>query len=135
VDPCYHDQTASMQTAFDKDVHSLVTVIEDLGNHFEEESMDLIVLDTKEIAGPAAVEAVRKVKMIGQEQFKTFTREHLLERTQPIDDVIRHNELKVFGSPGPKTASKGKHQLPFLKNYIGLLSRLYIGYQMRARNL
>ena len=34
---------------------SLVTTIEDFGNPFLEESEDLIILDTKEIAGPAAV--------------------------------------------------------------------------------
>ena len=66
-----------MQTSFTKDVRALVSVIEELGNPFEEESMDLIVLDTKEIAGPVAVETVRNVKKIGQEQFQAFTRECL----------------------------------------------------------
>ena len=43
--------------------------MEELGNPFEEESMDMVALDTKEIAGPATVEAVRKSKRIDQEQF------------------------------------------------------------------
>ena len=76
-----------MQTSFTKDVRALVSVIEEFGNPFEEESMDLIVLDTKEIAGPAAVETVRNVKKIGQEQFQAFTR----ERTKSINDAIRWN--------------------------------------------
>ena len=42
VDTRHHDQTPSVQTAFAKDidVRSLVSVIEDLGNPFEEESND-----------------------------------------------------------------------------------------------
>ena len=49
-DTRHHDQTPNVQTAFTNDVRALVSVIEELGNPFEEGSMDLIVLDTKEIA-------------------------------------------------------------------------------------
>ena len=59
VDTRHHDQTASV------DVRSLVTVIEELGNPFEEESQDLLVLDTKEIADATVVETVHSVKRIG----------------------------------------------------------------------
>ena len=62
-----------MQTFFAKDVRALVRGIEELGNPYEEESMDMSVLDTKEIAGLAAAETVRHVKKIGQEQFQAFT--------------------------------------------------------------
>ena len=50
VDTHHHDQTASVQTSFARDVRSLVMVMEELGNPFKEESQDLLVLDTKEIA-------------------------------------------------------------------------------------
>ena len=97
-DTRHRDQTPSVQTSFTKDVRALVSVIEELGNPFEEESMDLIVLDTMEIAGPASVETVRNVKKIGQEQFQDFTRECLVERTKSINDAIRRNKLKVFNT-------------------------------------
>uniref|UniRef100_UPI00358E9808 uncharacterized protein n=1 Tax=Myxine glutinosa TaxID=7769 RepID=UPI00358E9808 len=106
-DTRHHDQTPSVQTSFAKDVRALVSVIEELGNPFEEESMDLVVLDTKEIAGPAAVETVRNVKKIGQEQFQAFTRECLVERTKPIDDAIRRNKLKVSFWKMAATAIRG----------------------------
>ena len=51
-----------MHTSFAKDVRSIFSVIEKLGNPFEEESMDLVVLDTKEMTYPAAIESVRNVK-------------------------------------------------------------------------
>ena len=43
----HHDQTASMLNAFRKDVCSLVSVMEELGNLFEEENEDRLVLDSK----------------------------------------------------------------------------------------
>ena len=55
VDTRHHDQTPSVQTSFAEDVRSLVNAFEELGNPFEEESMDLLVLDTKEIANHTAV--------------------------------------------------------------------------------
>ena len=113
-DTRHHDQTPNVQTLFTKDVRALVSVIEELGNPFEEESMDLIVLDTKEIAGPAAVETVRNVKKIGQEQFQAFTRECLVETTKSINDAIRRNKLKVFNTSTPRSVSKGKQQLASL---------------------
>ena len=39
-DVVHHDQTASVQNAFRKDVCSLVNVMEELGNPFEEENED-----------------------------------------------------------------------------------------------
>ena len=46
-DTRHRDQTPSVQTSFAKYVRSLVSLIEEISNPFEEESMDLIVLDTK----------------------------------------------------------------------------------------
>jgi hypothetical protein len=74
ADTRHHDQTPSVQASFAKDVCSLVCVINDLGNPFEELSTDLLVLDTKEIADHAAVETVQNVKRIGQDQFKDFSK-------------------------------------------------------------
>lgn len=75
TDTRHHDQTPSVQASFVKDDRSLVGVIEEMGNRFEEDSQDLVKMVTKEIAGTVAVETVMNVKRIGQEQFDAFTRE------------------------------------------------------------
>ena len=58
-----------------RDVCSLISVniLEEMGNPFKKESQDLVILDSKDIAGPAAVETVMNAKKIGQEQFEAFT--------------------------------------------------------------
>ena len=76
VDTRHQDQTPTVLTSFAKDVRSLVSLIEKLCNPFEEESMVLVVLDTKEMAGPAAVEtlnlSVRNFRRICQDQIQAF---------------------------------------------------------------
>ena len=56
---------------------SLVTVIDDMGNPFLEESHDLLVLDTKTIMDASEVKTVRKIKSLGLEQCKKFVEERL----------------------------------------------------------
>ena len=78
----HHEETPSVQNTFARDVRSLVAVIEKLGNPFEEDSQDLLVLDTKEIADPAVIETVRNAKQIGQDQFEAFSKECIVDRNQ-----------------------------------------------------
>ena len=80
----HHDQTANVQNGFMKDVCSLINVMEALANPFEEESAGLFVLDRKKIADPSTVDAVKKEHKIGQQQFQTFTKECLVDRTKPM---------------------------------------------------
>ncbi|KAG7160545.1 hypothetical protein Hamer_G001831 [Homarus americanus] len=125
----------SVQTSFIKDVHSDVSVIDELGNPFEEESLDLVALHTKEIASSSVAETVRNAKSIGQDQFQTFTRERLMEGTKSVDTILHRNRLKVFSASISSEGSKGKEQLASLKHDVSLFSQLYIGCQTRDGNL
>ena len=125
----------SVQDVFAKDVRSLVSVMNDFGNPFEEESADLLTLDTREISDHSSVEAVKKVKRIGRKQFQKFTEERLIKRSSSLDEVIHRNNLKLFGCVTKKKVSKGKQHLTTLKNDVELFSRLYISCQTREGNL
>ena len=105
-DTWHHVQSASVQSAFVKDVQSIVNVMEDFGNPFEEESQDLLVLDIKEIAPSAAVDTLRRAYEVGQLYFDNFARERLVKRTKPLEDAIYRHELNIFGQP-PKVPGKG----------------------------
>ena len=85
-----------MHKSFAKDVQALLAAFEDLGNPFEEDSQDFLVLDTKEIANPAVVETVRTAKQIGKQQFDTYVNDFFLEQTKRIDDAIHRNKLYLF---------------------------------------
>ena len=70
-----------------------MTVIEELGNPFKEESQDLIVLDSKELADPAVVNTIRSVKSIGQNQFQDFSKKCIIDKTKSIHDTTHRNKL------------------------------------------
>ena len=91
----HHEVQRSFQVSF-FNVKSLVTTIEDFGNPFLEESEDLIVLDTKEIAGPASVTILRQIEAIGKEQCNQFITERLLNRTRSLYDPIKRNKVSLF---------------------------------------
>ncbi|KAG1683665.1 hypothetical protein GQR58_009801 [Nymphon striatum] len=85
--------------------------MEELGNPFEEDSPDLVTLDTKEIVGSPAMEAVRKL-------LTQFTEISSVFKAQPI-----------------RSMSKEKHKLTSIKNNAQLFSRLYISCQTRDGNV
>ena len=59
----------TMKSFFEK-VKSLSAVMQEMGNPFQEESADLLVLDTKNIADPALAEMVATHHQRGKEQFE-----------------------------------------------------------------
>ena len=54
----HHEQTLSAQRFFLEKAEALYTVLKEMGNHFQEDSADLLVLDTKNIADLALAEMV-----------------------------------------------------------------------------
>jgi len=123
-DTKHHDQSASVQTAFLKDVQSVIRMMEDFGNSFEEDSQDLLVLDTKNIAAPPGAVDASVVYTVGQVQFDNSVRERLVERTKPMEDAIHRNKLKIFSHDASKPHAKGKRQMKSLRNGMDLLSSL-----------
>ena len=122
----HHEQIPGVQAAFKKNVLSLVSAIEDMGNPFEEDSTDLLVLDSKEIMDDTVVKAVREVLSIGQDQYKAFVKERFQERTRPITEAIKKNKLPLFKQQQQqqKNPTKDKQKVAALKNDCALFSRL-----------
>ena len=111
----HHDQIAfrkhlSVQKALKQVVCSLINVFEELGNPFEEESKDLLVLNSKEMLIQWQWRLKHANKIV-QKKFKTFTKESIVDRTKPLDDTIPHNRSTLFNGSTKKLESKQKQQL------------------------
>lgn len=76
----HHEEIPGVQKAFVKEVRSLVSTFEEMGNPFEEDSEDLLALDTKDIMDTAVVETVKNVVKIGQDQYREFVKERFQDR-------------------------------------------------------
>ena len=81
---------------------------------------DLVVLDTKEVAPPDALERLKNIESVGNTQCEKFVSERLEERTKSLFDPIKRNKLNLFTS---------------VKSDCALFSRLYISCQTRDGNL
>ena len=71
----HHERTIPAQRVFLEKVGRLTNVIHDLGNPFQEESNDLLTLDTKDIAHTSVHELVRTNYERGADRFCTFLKD------------------------------------------------------------
>ena len=84
----HHEKYLGVQEALLKEVKSLVSVIEEMGNPFMEQGEELLVLDTRDILDTSVGEKVRKAEMVGEEQYQIFVEERLIKCDKPVTHVI-----------------------------------------------
>ena len=126
----HHEQTKSVQKKFVHDVQSLVTTIEQMGNPFMEDSMDLLNLNSKAVMPEKVVKSLKNMYSLGKERYYQFMEERLKSNLRSIGDTIPRNNFAMFSKPGTeKTKVAGR--LTELKNDRALFSRLYIASQTR----
>lgn len=85
-------KSAAVQAAFKKAVLSLVSAIEEMGNPFQEDSTDLLVLDSKEIMDETVVkDQSRSVQSLCQRKIpgknKANKRSNKEEQVTPVQST------------------------------------------------
>ena len=129
-DARHHEEVPSVQKAFAKDVKSLIGVIEENGNPFCEDSVHLLVLDTKKIMPECDVEAVSGSKVKGQSMYDKYVKERLNKRSRPITDTKQQCNLP-FLAPLTNAHHVTGNQVAELKSDWRLFFRLYIAKRER----
>ena len=122
----HHEQSRASQVRFTCHVQSLVSTIEELGNPFGEEIIDLISLVSEDIADPAMKATLDKIESVGKDQYESFIKERITERSKPIDDSISRNKLPLWNPMSKTSTSKEKMKLQSVKTDCQLFSKLYI---------
>lgn len=110
----HHEQTDSWQKFF-KDVSSLVSTMEELGNPFLERSKDLLTLDTLEIMPKGVVESISQLRTKGAEQYKAFIENRLEINDTAICSTTPRNSFPLFSRPNKEGKSvKIAHAIPVI---------------------
>ena len=65
----HHEQHPEVQATFINYIRTLLSVVEEMGSPFPEESKDLLVLDTRYIMNVTVWETVRSVEVLSEEQY------------------------------------------------------------------
>ena len=131
----HHEEAKGLQISFAKEVKSLVSVIEEMGNPFAEESDDLLVLNSRDLADTEVIKTVQEIEGLGQQQFEAFESDRVRANKTTLYDSIKKNKLALFRSPPKKEPSKEKQQITSLKSDCSLFSRRYISCQTRNGDL
>ena len=71
----HHEEAKHVQKTFAQNVEDLAKAIEEMGSPFTENSNDLLVLDSRDLADPAIIDSVRKTEKLGQEQYDIYVGE------------------------------------------------------------
>ena len=132
--PGHHEQTPSTQTAFKKDVLSVVSEFRELGNPYDEQGDEPIAVHTRDVMDSAVVDTVQNVLQIGKSQYDSYVQESLIDRSKRITDPIKKNNQPLLNTLGKKCQSKEKAQVASLKEDCALFSRLYIACHRRDGN-
>lgn len=65
----HNEQKRGFQSTFAKDIKSVVSSFEELGNPFKDEGNKLVALHTKDVMDAVVVDTAQNVRKVGEEQF------------------------------------------------------------------
>lgn len=131
----HHEEGMSTQNTFRKQARSLVQVINEMSNPFQDDGPELLALDTRNIIDDSVINTVRTIEAVGKDQYETYKKSVITDMTQSIHKPIKKNALPLFRSPSPKTKSKKAGQVSMLRDDVALFSRLYIVMQHREGDM
>ena len=131
----HHEQKKGIRNAFAKDVVNTISSIEELGNPFKEEGPHLMALHTRDIMDNSVISTVKNARKLGEDQLNAFLKERLIDRSKPVSDPLKRNNLPTLDAPKKKNISKDKDKVGVLKEDCSLFSRLYIACQVRDGDL
>ena len=121
IDSRHHEATVGAQIAFFENVKAMTTVLQDMGNPFQDELSDLLSLDKKKIADPSLSQLVATHHQRGLQQFEVFLG-GLHNEECAFYNPIKKNTVAFFKQWQRVSSSTEK----VLKGYCLLCSRLFI---------
>ena len=96
----HHDQKPGVQAAFMRDVRAVTAVFQEMGNLFLENTLDLLVLDTRKQTSMA--ETVYCSSPRGSFFLTKFVEERLELCMKPVTDTLPKNKLPLFSQSQTK---------------------------------
>ncbi len=127
----HHEQKLGTQKLFFEKVEGLSKVLQEMGNPFQEETCDLLTLDTKDFADPSSAKAVTSHHEKGKQQYQAFMEGMQNDTECTFYKPIKKNKVAYFRQEHVASSSKDKE----LKENCQLFSRLFISCQSRQCDL
>ena len=117
----HHEEIEANQTSFLTNVKQMTRTLDELGSPFIEETKDLIVLDSKEIADIKISESHGHLVKLGMEQYEQFAKV-MSDGTASFYDPLRRKKLPLFSRKPTTDVSTSKSKLLSIKDDRQLFS-------------
>ena len=98
----------------------LVQAVNEFGNPFQEDSPELLTLDTRNVMDESVIETVCTVESLGKKQYDKYCESVILKCERSIHETISKNNLALFKRPKPKAKSKQAKAVAVLKDDVAL---------------
>ena len=96
----HHEFPDPVQSIFHKEVKSLLSALEDVGNPFDDDSSDLFHLETKIAVPETIAQNLYKLENVGEKHFRDFIEQRVWKRSVPLSDTISKIKLSLFKAVG-----------------------------------
>eukprot|EP00057_Strongylocentrotus_purpuratus_P010110 XP_011664584.1 PREDICTED: uncharacterized protein LOC105438459 [Strongylocentrotus purpuratus] len=127
----HHEETQSNQESFRNQTAKLMKTINEYGSPFLEDHSELLVLHSRECADKSVVETVQHIEALGSDQYQTYKREVLIEKSKTIHAPIKKNSLPLFKTPVKAKGNRKTEKIASLRNDVSLFGHMYIANQLR----
>ena len=99
TDARHHEKNKHTQKRILRDIKSLISTTDDMGNPVWETSSDLLVLDTRDVADKSIADGIHTIENIGKKQYDAYVRERLIDQVRPISDPIKRENIPFSQQP------------------------------------
>lgn len=130
-----HECGKAAQKTFHRQVNNLCDVVRRIGNPFLDDFPELVTIDGRDCVDDRVIESVRSLDQIGQDQYKAYVNEVIKNRTRPIQEPIKKNNLPLFHKNLKKTISKQGKKIAVLKSNLNMFAQLYVALQNREGDM
>ena len=79
------------QKRYLREIKYLISIIDNKGNPFCDNSSDLLVVDTRYVADKTIADGIHTIENIGQKQYDAYVLERLIDQVRPRSDPIKRN--------------------------------------------
>jgi len=98
----HHDQSPCVQKIFAADTKALIAALLEAGNPFDEDSDEIVILDTKEVMSESVAKSIMCKHVEGKKQHSAFVKDRLESQTVSFHETIKMNKILLTSNPHKK---------------------------------
>ena len=105
-----------------KEVIAYSELIEEMGNTFNDESNNLLILDSCDVIDNDIKDKMLNLPMLGQNQYDQYVQERLVTKSVNIDEPLKKNRVSIFKKSKASVRANAQQKFKHLQKDCSLFS-------------